>query len=571
MIPDVGRIGAELAGFEDGANPFSAALRASRMAMIVTNPRLDDNPIVFANDAFCRLTGYPRDEILGRNCRFLQGPDTDPAKVARMRAAIAAAEPIELDICNYRKDGQPFWNRLLMGPVHDASGVLTHFFASQFDVTAELERFTELESHNKALTALAEQLAKRSEDVAEANGKLRTEAKERGRVEEALRHAHKMEAVGQLTGGIAHDFNNLLGGIIGSLELVQRRLAAGRTDGLERYTSAAVTSAQRAAALTQRLLAFARRQPLDPKLVEANRLVASMEDLLRRTLGSGIAFEMVLGGGLWPTLCDPNQLENAILNLAINARDALPNGGRLTIETANANLDGTEAGVQGSQLRPGEYILISVTDTGVGMTPEVIEKAFDPFFTTKPIGQGTGLGLSMLYGFVQQSQGDVQIYSEPGKGTTFKLYLPRYQGEAGSEPMIVASGVSAALRGEMGETVLVVEDEATIRMLVTETLHGLGYAAVEAVDGPSGLQIVRSDARIDLLVTDVGLPGLTGPQLAAAARAVRPGLRVLFITGYAHNAVIGSGSALAPGMAILTKPFTLDALARKIQSMIEGA
>ena len=567
MNPDVGRIGAELAGFDDGTNPFAAALRASRMAMIVTNPRQDDNPIIFANDAFCRLTGYARDEILGRNCRFLQGPDTDPATVVRMRAAIAAAEPIELDIRNYRKDGQPFWNRLLVGPVHDASGVLTHYFASQFDVTAELERLTELENHNKALTALAKQLSERSDELAEANGMLRSEAEERGRVEEALRHAHKMEAVGQLTGGIAHDFNNLLGGIIGSLELMQRHIAAGHTDGLERYTSGAVTSAQRAAVLTQRLLAFARRQPLNPRLVEANRLVAGMEDLLRRTLGPGIAFEMVLGGGLWPTLCDPNQLENAILNLAINARDAMPNGGRLTIQTANANLDDTDTRAQGGQLRPGQYIQVSVTDTGVGMTPEVIANAFDPFFTTKPIGQGTGLGLSMLYGFVQQSKGDVRIYSEPGKGTTFKLYLPRYQGEAEVEPMIQASGVSAALRAEMNETVLVVEDEATIRMLVTETLLGLGYAAIEAVDGPGGLQIVQSDARIDLVVTDVGLPGLTGPQLAAAARAVRPGLRVLFMTGYAYDDVVGSGPALDSGMDILTKPFTLDALARKIRSM----
>jgi len=570
MNRDAERIGAELAGLDDGADPFASAVRATRMPMIVTNPRQDDNPIVFANDAFCRLTGYARDEILGHNCRFLQGHDTDPATVARMRAALAAAEPIELDIRNYRKDGQPFWNRLLMAPVHDAGGVLTHFFASQFDVTAELERLTELESHNEALTALAGQLAERTEELVEANGKLRTEAEERGRVEEALRQAHKMEAVGQLTGGIAHDFNNLLGGIIGSLELMQRRIAAGRTDGLERYTSGAVTSAQRAAALTQRLLAFARRQPLDPKRIEANRLVAGMEDLLRRTLGSGIVFEMVLAGGLWPTLCDPNQLENAILNLAINARDAMPEGGRLTVETANAHLDDAYARALGGEVRPGQYVAVSVTDTGVGMTQEVIAKAFDPFFTTKPTGKGTGLGLSMLYGFVKQSEGNVRVYSEPGKGTTFKLYLPRYRGEAEAEPKLEASSVHLALRAEAGETVLVVEDEATIRMLVTETLNDLGYAAIEAVDGPSGLRIVQSEARIDLLVTDVGLPGLNGRQLADAARAVRPGLRVLFTTGYAHNAAVGSGPALDPGMEILTKPFTLDALARKMRSMIEG-
>ena len=569
MNRDAGQRGAELAGLDDGDDPFASAVQATRMPMVVTNPRQDDNPIIFVNDAFCQLTGYARDEILGRNCRFLQGPNTDPATVTRIRDAIAAAEAIEIDIRNYRKDGQPFWNRLLIGPVHDASGVLTHFFASQHNITAELERLTELESHNEALTALAKQLAERSEELVEANGRLRTEAKERAIVEEALRQAHKMEAVGQLTGGIAHDFNNLLGGIIGSLELMQRRIAAGRTEGLERYTSGAITSAQRAAALTQRLLAFARRQPLDPKRIEANRLVAGMEDLLRGTLGSGIVFEMALAGDLWPTLCDPNQLESAILNLAINARDAMPEGGRLTIETANVHLDDAYARAQGGEVRPGQYIAVSVTDTGVGMTQEVIAKAFDPFFTTKPTGKGTGLGLSMLYGFVKQSEGIVRVYSEPGKGTTFKIYLPRDLGDAQAESRLEASGVRSALRAEAGETVLVVEDEATIRMLVTETLNDLGYAAIEAVDGPSALQIVQSEARIDLLVTDVGLPGLNGHQLAHAARAVRPGLRVLFMTGYADNAAFGS-TALEPDMEALAKPFTLDALARKMRKMIEG-
>ena len=390
--------------------------------------------------------------------------------------------------------------------------------------------------------------------------------------QEALRQAQKMEAVGQLTGGIAHDFNNLLAGIIGSLELLQRRIAAGRTDGLERYTSAAVTSASRAAALTQRLLAFARRQPLDPKRVEANRLVAGMEDLLRRTLGPGIDLEMVLAGGLWPTLCDANQLESAILNLAINARDAMPDGGRLTVETTNAHLDDAYARAQGNEIRAGQYIAVSVTDTGIGMSPEVIAKAFDPFFTTKPIGQGTGLGLSMLYGFIKQSEGHVRIYSEPGEGTTFKLYLPRYRGGADDGVGVgeAFEETSEAPRAEAGETVLVVEDEATVRMLVTETLEELGYAAIEAVDGPSGLRILQSNVRIDLLVTDVGLPGLNGRQLADAARVSRPELRVLFLTGYAHNAAIGNGAVLGTGMEMLTKPFALDALTTKIRALIEN-
>jgi PAS domain S-box-containing protein len=395
------------------------------------------------------------------------------------------------------------------------------------------------------------------------------------RAEEALRQAQKMEAVGQLTGGIAHDFNNLLAGIMGSLELLQRRLDSGRTDGVERYSAAAMTSAQRASALTQRLLAFARRQPLDPKLVDANRLVSGMEDLLRRTLGPGIALEMVLAGGLWQTMSDPNQLESAILNLAINARDAMQEneGGsaeaRLTIETANTYLDDAYARAQGDEVKPGQYVLVSVTDTGAGMTPDIIAKAFDPFFTTKPTGQGTGLGLSMVYGFVKQSDGHVRIYSEAGNGTTFKIYLPRHRGRLGGENTEPDSDAGPQLRAEEGETVLVVDDEATVRMLVMETLEELGYAAVEAFDGPSGLAILQSDARVDLLVTDVGLPGLNGRQLADAARLKRPDLKILFMTGYAHNAAIGNGTALEPGMEIMTKPFALDDLAKKIRDMIE--
>ncbi len=985
---DEARISAEFERFEHGNDPFAEAVRATRMPMVISNPRLPDNPVVFTNDAFCRLSGYARDEILGRNCRFLQGPLTDPAAVAKIRAAVVAEQGIEIDIRNHRKDGEPFWNRLLMAPVRDASGKLAYFFASQVDVTIERDRLAGLESHNAALmaevagrlhaqkasearlrfatqagrmgiweldlktnvlttspetremfgrdraaemdyaekqaathpddrprldAALAQavatggeydvefrvlrpdggigwvqtraqvtmaadgqplriagialdvtarrnaearlQLSEESmrlatesagigtwdydlpadrlvwtgrtyamfgkaadapvslaafyaglhpddvapvraafaltidpavrapfefeyrtigqddgalrwvyskgkamfdedgrcqraigtviditprkaaearqafllglwdelrtltapreimevavaalgrhlaasragygqvqaddatlvlescfcdgapplqgpvplaefgaqyialqragetmvctdtaretegraggwarqqagafisvplvrdgrlsallyvnsaaprhwrmeevtlvEDVAartwdaverawaeaalrEANDMLEQRIAaalaEREKVEEALRQAQKMEAVGQLTGGIAHDFNNLLAGIMGSLEMVQRRLGAGRADGLQRYTESAMASAQRATALTQRLLAFARRQPLDAKRVDANRLVAGMEDLLRRTLGPAVHLEMVLAGGLWPTLCDPNQLDSAILNLAINARDAMPDGGRLTVETANAHLDDAYARAHGGEVRAGQYIAVSVTDTGTGMPPEVIAKAFDPFFTTKPTGQGTGLGLSMVYGFVKQSEGHVSIYSEPGQGTTFRLYLPRYRGDA---PEDAQDGLESqtALQAEAGETVLVVDDEATVRMLVTETLEELGYAAIEARDAQSGLQILQSPARVDLLITDVGLPGLNGRQLADAARVLRPDLRVLFMTGYAHNAAVGNG-ALEHGMEIITKPFALAALAKKIRDMIEGA
>jgi signal transduction histidine kinase/CheY-like chemotaxis protein len=385
-------------------------------------------------------------------------------------------------------------------------------------------------------------------------------------VEEQLRQAQKMEAVGQLTGGIAHDFNNLLQGITGSLEVIQRRIAQGRLSELDRFVAGATAAANRAAALTHRLLAFSRRQPLDPRPVRINGLIASMEDLIRRTIGESVDLELVLAGGLWTTRCDPNQLENAILNLAINARDAMPQGGKLTIETGNAHLDQAYAASQ-SDVTPGQYVCIGVTDTGTGMTADVIAKAFEPFFTTKPIGQGTGLGLSMIYGFAQQSEGYAKIYSEIGQGTSFKLYLPRHRGEAPDEEP--AQRPSAAPASETGEIVLVVEDEAVVRGLIVEELKELGYVPIEAVDGAKGLEILRSSRRIDLLVTDIGLPGLNGRQVADAARALRPGLKVLFMTGYAENAALASGF-LEPGMAMITKPFAMEALATRIRGMIEA-
>ncbi len=383
--------------------------------------------------------------------------------------------------------------------------------------------------------------------------------------EEQLRQAQKMEAVGQLTGGLAHDFNNLLTGIIGSLEMMQRRIAGGQMDRVERYATAAITSANRAAALTHRLLAFARRQPLDPKPVNANRLVTGMEELLRRTIGEAIRLEIVTAGGLWQTRCDPHQLESAILNLAINARDAMPGGGKLTIETCNAHLDSAYA-ARSREVRPGQYVCICVTDTGMGMSSDVIARAFEPFFTTKPLGQGTGLGLSMIYGFARQSEGYAKIYSEPDQGTTVKLYLPRYYGEA-EDADEGAGELGEAHRAEHGEVVLVVEDETAVRDLVVDVLGELGYRAVEAADGPSGLKLIQSDMQIDLLVTDVGLPGLNGRQLADAARRQRPKLKVLFMTGYAENATIANGF-LEPGMQMITKPFPIEALATRIRDII---
>ena len=388
---------------------------------------------------------------------------------------------------------------------------------------------------------------------------------ELAKAQEALRQAQKMEAVGQLTGGIAHDFNNLLAGISGSLELLQGRLAEGRLSGADRFINAAQDASRRAAALTQRLLAFSRRQTLDPRPVDVNRLIAGMEDLIRRSVGPDVEVEVVGAGGLWTTRADVSQLESALLNLCINARDAMaPGGGRLTIETANRWLD--ERAAQERELPTGQYVSLCVTDTGTGMTPEVIARAFDPFFTTKPLGEGTGLGLSMIYGFVRQSGGQVRIYSEVGRGTTLCLYLPRHTGAA-EAPEEAQPGQDID-RGD-GETVLVIDDEPTVRMLIVEVLEENGYASIEAVDGPSGLRVLHSDARIDLLITDVGLPGgMNGRQIADAARITRPDLKVLFITGYAENAAVGNGH-LDAGMEVITKPFAMAALAGKIRDLID--
>jgi PAS domain S-box-containing protein len=386
---------------------------------------------------------------------------------------------------------------------------------------------------------------------------------ERQELEEKLRQAQKMEAVGQLTGGLAHDFNNLLQGITGSLDRVQHRIQQGRASEADRFLTAAIDSANRAASLTHRLLAFSRRQTLDPKPTDANRLIASMADLINRTVGPSITVEVVGAIGLWLTRVDAPQLESAVLNLAINARDAMPEGGKLTIETANKWLD--ERAAKEREIPPGQYVSVCVTDTGVGMTPEVAARAFDPFYTTKPIGQGTGLGLSMIYGFVRQSGGQVRIYSEEGKGTTMCLYLPRFVG-ALEDAEIVAS--EEPDKG-FGETVLIVDDEVTVRMLVNEILTENSYRIIEAGDGASAMKILESPQRIDLMITDVGLPGnMNGRQIADAARAIRKGLKVLFITGYAENAAVGNGH-LEAGMEILTKPFPMNSLASKVRHMLE--
>ncbi|KPZ01708.1 Two component sensor histidine kinase/response regulator domain protein [Pseudomonas syringae] len=382
--------------------------------------------------------------------------------------------------------------------------------------------------------------------------------------EEKLRQSQKMEAVGQLTGGLAHDFNNLLAGISGALELMGTRIEQGRWGEVDKYIVTAQGAAKRAAALTHRLLAFSRRQTLDPQPTDVNRLMKGMTDLIQRTVGPSIVVETIGATGLWPTLVDASQLENALLNLCINARDAMPDGGRITIEASNRWIDGDVA--RAHDMPEGHYLSLCVTDTGTGMTPDVIAKAFDPFFTTKPIGQGTGLGLSMIYGFANQSGGRVLIQSEVGKGTAISLYLPRYEGTAARDEGDVHKAPFEFTQS--GETILIVDDEPTVRMLLTDALGDLGYTLIEAADSLAGLKLLRSDVHIDLLITDVGLPGgMNGRQMADAGREVRPHLKTLFITGYAENAAIGD-EQLGPGMRVLTKPFAIDALAARVQELM---
>jgi PAS domain S-box-containing protein len=473
------------------------------------------------NPAWTDLLGYERDELVGRHVNdFVLAVDHGET-VAAYEAAKSGRKP-QLENRYRHKDGSVRWISWVAAP----AGELT--YATGRDITLDKERETELAA-----------------------------------AQEQLRQAQKMEAVGQLTGGLAHDFNNLLTGMMGNMELLQSRVARGRLDDLDRFILAAQAAGRRAAALTQRLLAFSRRQTLDPKPTDVNRLIAGMEDMLRRTVGPATVIEVVGAAGLWSANIDAGQLENALLNLCINARDAMPDGGRLTIETANRWLDDRSA--RERDLPAGQYLSVCVTDSGTGMSKDTIEHAFEPFFTTKPLGEGTGLGLSMIYGFARQSNGQVRIYSELGMGTSICIYLPRHIGDA-VPPGQVQAMASAAVAGR--ETVLVVDDEATIRLLIDEVLGDAGYTVLSAADGAAALEVLRAGTGIELLITDVGLPnGMNGRQVADAARLLRPGLKVLFITGYAENAAVGNGH-LEPGMELLTKPFTLEALTTKVAEIM---
>jgi PAS domain S-box-containing protein len=483
-----------------------------------------DGFITAVNPAWKEVLGWDENELVGASLFDLIHPDDMEHTRLGARALSEGTSHRRFDNRYRRKDGTYRWISWST-KTDDAS-----IYAVGRDITVEKAREEALQS-----------------------------------AEEALRQSQKMEAVGQLTGGLAHDFNNLLAGITGSLQVMQLRLRQGRLDNVERYVEAAQGAATRAASLTHRLLAFSRRQTLDPKPTDVNRLIRGMEDLIRRTVGPSIEIEVANAIGLWLALVDPSQLENSLLNLCINARDAMPHGGRITIETANKLFDAQSALAHG--LAEGHYLSLCVCDNGTGMTPDVISKAFDPFFTTKPIGEGTGLGLSMIYGFAKQSGGQVHIASEVGQGSTVCVYLPRYTGVESSETQTSRSTVLS--RTEHRKKILVVDDEPTVRMLLVDVLEELGYDVTDAADSRAGLDILERDAPVDLLVSDVGLPGgMNGRQMADAARVTRAHLKVLFITGYAETAVLGDGQ-LAPGMAVMTKPFQIDAFAERVRGMIE--
>lgn len=606
--------------------------------------------IVYVNEAFGRLTGFSRQEIIGQSPRLLQGPKTQQAELKRIRDALAALKPVNAELINYTKDGTEYWVELAIMPITDIGGRCTHFVSIQRDITARRraeetlrfsdERFRLLskatktaiwdwdvkkerlwwsdemadifghqpapdgstptvwrshvhpDDHDRILGAIDRLLSGETDAISEryrfrkADGEWATvedrgfvirdetgkavralgsmmDVSEKTRMEERLFHSQKMDAVGQLTGGVAHDFNNLLTVIMGNSEMLQDRL--GRDHPLRRYVDLSVTAAERAAELTSRLLAFSRKQALQPQVLDVNVVIAGLEGMLRRTLGENIDIEIVRAGGLWKTEIDLGQLETALLNLVTNARDAMPNGGALTVETANAYLDSDYVAAE-QGLPVGQYVVIAVSDTGHGIGQDMVGRVFEPFFTTKAIGKGTGLGLSMVYGYIKQTGGHIRVYSETDEGTTFKLYFPRCYGKEESPRPDVTN---RKLRGGL-ETILVVEDDSLIKEQLTSQLRGLGYTVFSAEEGQSALSILRDHPEIDLLLTDVVLPGgMNGRQIADAACAEKPDLKVLYTSGYSENAIVHHGR-LDPGVDLLVKPYRRATLAARVRKVLDN-
>jgi PAS domain S-box-containing protein len=509
-------------GLDNRGNVFFAAVEMTRMPMILTDPNQADNPIVFANKAFLDLTGYEEAEVVGRNCRFLQGAMTDREAVAEMRDHIARAEAISLEIINYKRDGSPFWNAVFIGPVYDTGGKLLYYFASQLDVSR------------------------------------------RRNSEQAQRQSQKMEAIGQLTAGLAHDFNNLLQVVNGNLELLASRPLDERSI---RYVDAARSAAERGAKLTRQLLAFARKTRLEPQAVDISALITEFGEIIQSTLGAQVDLQLNLRRRLPPVMLDADNFEMALLNIVINARDAMPGGGLVTITTSSLHLNGD---AQARNLPSGDYVAVEVRDEGEGMPAYVVERAIEPFFTTKGVGKGTGLGLAMAHGFVQQSRGRLEIDSAPGKGTTLRLLFPVARGEVKSAP------VAAAPRSDRADAaapasahILVVEDNLEVLELAREILHGAGYQVTTATSGDEGLAVFeRTPEAFDLLFSDLVMPGgMNGISLAAEINRRRPDIPVLLTTGYNEELVIDGPSR--PAMDVVGKPYRRTELIDRVRQALE--
>ncbi|NQE50662.1 histidine kinase [Herbaspirillum rubrisubalbicans] len=516
---------AKVAVGDDANDIFFAAVEMTRMPMIVSDPRKPDNPIIFVNNAFINMTGYSSAEVVGKNCRFLQGPETDRSVVAQVRQAVAERREIATELLNYRKNGSTFWNALFISPVYDQQGELKYFFSSQLDISRRRD------------------------------------------AEQALGQARKMEALGQLTGGIAHDFNNLLQVITGYLDIIHLALRSEVPDlgRVARSADSIRKASGKAAMLTQQLLAFARKQRLEGRTINLNSLTEGFTDLVQRTLGGDIQVRTELAPGLWNCRLDPTQMEVALLNVLINARDAMSGKGTVRIRTSNEDLSSEERALQ-SGLKPGLYVCIAVIDNGPGIPPEILPRVMDPFFTTKDEGKGTGLGLSMVYGFVKQSGGSVRISSGREGGTTVAIYFPATHDQVGG-----GFEYDNRTHSQGGnEHILVVDDRIEVAELAQAMLESLGYR-VSMVNSPAeALQVIRTGPTVDLLFTDLIMPGnMNGVVLAREARRVLPSLKILLTTGYASESIERHG---ADGeFPVIDKPYRHDELARKIRIVLDGA
>lgn len=534
-------------GVEDALRESEERFRAitNSIDQMIWSTRPDGHHDYY-NQRWYDFTGVPKGSTDGEAWNGMFHPEDQDRAWSTWRHCLATGETYHIEYRLRHRSGDYRWVLGRAQPVRNKAGEITRWFGTCTDIQEIVDAREVLAKSREELTREIEQ---RTAKLVEA--------------QDQLRQAQKMEAVGQLTGGIAHDFNNMLAVVLGSVNLLEKRLARGETD-VGRYIEAAKDGANRAASLTQRLLAFSRRQPLQPEVIDANRMIAGMSELLTRTLGEFVSVETVLAAGLWKVHADNSQLENAILNLAVNGRDAMPAGGKLTVETANSYLSDEYA--HDNAVAAGQYVMIAVSDTGAGMSPEVMAKAFDPFFTTKEVGKGSGLGLSQIFGFVRQSSGHVKIYSEVGVGSSVKIYLPRYDGDSG--PRDNPLNVMPSGRGSPSETILVVEDDQRVRAFSTEALRELGYTVVEASSGAKALTLINAGLIPNLLFTDVVMPGMTGRELADAASKLIAGLKILYTTGYTRNAVVHNG-VLDKETQLLQKPFSLDQLGEKVRQVLD--